>query len=161
MPEFFNRFRKSIISSLLRRGKKRKPEARNLDNKIALGVLLWGMGAVAGAEGEFFPEETKKIKEILLTCSKVSKQDFPIVLTAMRQAAMEKINVYRIARGLNKKLTYQDKTLIITNLFRVAYADGRLGRDEFKVIRRIAVLFRLVRGDMIDARQKAKREMSL
>jgi uncharacterized tellurite resistance protein B-like protein len=63
MAGFLDKFRKNVISSV-RKDKKDEPMVKDIDDKIALGVLLW---VVAEADDKFLPKEDEKIKEVLIS----------------------------------------------------------------------------------------------
>lgn len=157
MAGFLVRFRKNVISSL-RKDKANRSKVKNIDGKIALGILLWVTGAVAEADDEFFPEEGKKIKEILVSRLKISEQDFPIVLTAIRQAAIEKVDFYRFVQEVNENLAYDTKILVVGDLFRIAHVDKKLADREYEIIRKISDLFRITDRDFTDVKIKTEKE---
>ena len=156
MPNFFDRFRKSVISGCCQAAK-----TKDLNNKIALGALLWVSGAVAEANGEFRPEESEQIKKILLSRFKISEQDFPIVLTAMRQTAIEKIDFYRVVEELKQALPYSSRVSIVEDFFRVAASDKRLDRHEVEIIDKISRLWDLAEQDLTDLKLRVGRESGL
>lgn len=127
---------------------------KDVDYKVALGMLLWGIGAVAGADGKFQPEEDNEIRKILLSHTKISQQDLPIILTAIHQAGVGKINVYRQAREIDKKLPYQTKILIIEDLFQVAYVDKVLDKKEEKIIKNISDLLHVNDKDFVETKRR-------
>ena len=59
MSGIFDQFREKVFHSVWK-GKGKEPQAVAVDDKIALGVLLW---EVAQADNKFLPEEKQKIKE--------------------------------------------------------------------------------------------------
>ena len=156
MRGFLSRFRRKVIS-FVRKNKGKRPAAESVDDKIILGVLLWGVGAVAEADKKVLPEEDEKIKQILLSYTKISKQDFPIVFTAIRQASLEKIHLYRFVREVSKKLTYSARISIIEDLFCVAFADKKLDKAELEVIRKISDLFSVTERDFANIRKSARK----
>ena len=78
MAGFLDQFRKNVITSV-RKDKPDEPNVKDIDDKIALGVLLW---VVAEADEKFLPEEEEKIKEVLRLYSGISSEDMPIVLAS-------------------------------------------------------------------------------
>jgi uncharacterized tellurite resistance protein B-like protein len=160
MAVSLGRLRKNVISSIKREGLK-KYRAREIDRKIALGVLLWSMGAVAEADGIFMPEEEEKIREILHSYLKVSEEDFPILLAAVRQAAIEKIDFYKFAREIDKILSSDAKISIIEDLLRIGYADKKLDKTEFEIIKRLSDIFDIGEEELENIEAKIKKESSL
>lgn len=133
----------------------------DVDDKIALGVLLWVMGAVAEADGGFLPEEAETITDILIRRLKTPGDDASIVLTAVRQAAIGNFDVYELADEAGKRLPYDTRMLIIEDLFRIACADKLLDDREFEVIKKASDLFQLKDGDLSDIEKKAKDEFDI
>jgi uncharacterized tellurite resistance protein B-like protein len=135
-------FIKAVLSAVNKR-KRILFRADAVTDKVILGVLLRAAGAVGDADNEFLPSEKKEIEKILAKYTKISKRDFQVVLTAARQGAFSKMEVYnfiaRKVRHLNKKT----RLSIIEDLFRVGYADGKLDKREFEVIRKASNLFKI------------------
>ncbi len=157
MAGFLDEFRKKVTSSV-RKDKPDEPRVKDIDDKIALGVLLW---VVAEADETFLPEEEEKIKKTLLSYGKVSAEDMPYVLRSIREAARERIDLYHFTHEVSKDLEYGVKTSIIEILFRVACADKNLDNKEHEAIRKISGLFQLAHEDFIEAKIKVKKELGL
>jgi len=155
MAGFLDEFRIKVLAPL---SKEKVVEPKEIDDKIALGVLLW---VVAEADEKFLPEEEKKMKEILTSYAKISKEDMPYVMGSVKEAARERIDLYRFTSEVSKNLDYQMKISILENLFRVACSDKELDDKELEIIRKIANLFRLSHRDFIDAKIKIKKEFGL
>ena len=157
MAGFLDQFRKNVISNVW----KNKPDGlqvKDIDDKIALGVLLW---VTAEADEKFLPEEEEKIKEVLIAHSKISNGDIPTVLASIKEAAKERIDLYRFTREISENLPRDIKISIIENLFRVACVDKDLDDNELETIRKISSLFRIEHADFIDAKIRIKKEFDL
>ena len=61
MSGIFDQFREKVIRSVWKE-KAEPPPKMAVDDKIALGVLLW---EVAQADNKFLPEEEQKIKQFV------------------------------------------------------------------------------------------------
>ena len=155
MAGFLDEFRSKVLAPL---SKEEKVKPAEIDDKIALGVLLW---VVAEADEKFLPEEEKKMKEILTSYAKISEEDMAYVMGSIKEAARERIDLYRFTSEVSKNLDYQMKISILENLFRVACSDKELDDKELETIRKIANLFRLSHRDFIDAKIKIKKEFGL
>jgi len=155
MAGFLDEFRSKVLAPL---SKEEKVKPAEIDDKIALGVLLW---VVAEADEKFLPEEEKKMKEVLTSCAKISEEDMPYVMGSVKEAARERIDLYQFTNEVSKDLDYQMKISILENLFRVACSDKELDDKELETIRKIANLFRLSHRDFIDAKIKIKKEFGL
>ena len=127
------------------RAKRRKDKAYSVcsERSFALGVLLRMVGAVAQADSKFLPEEEDKIREVLRSHLTVSEQDLEVILTAIRQVAIEKIDFESFIHEANKNLPQEAKACIISDLFRIAWADGELAQSELDIIKKIAGMFEI------------------
>ncbi len=157
MAGFLDQFRKNVISSVWK-DKADEPKVKDIDDKIALGVLLW---VVAEADEKFLPEEEEKIKEVLISHSKISNEDIPTVLASIKEAAKERIDLHRFTHEISENLPNDIKISIIENLFRVACVDKDLDNNELETIRKISSLFKIEHADFIDAKIRIKKDFGL
>ncbi|MCK5581694.1 MAG: TerB family tellurite resistance protein [Candidatus Omnitrophica bacterium] len=157
MAGFLDQFRKKVFYSV----RKEEPDTEvsvKVDDKIALGVLLW---VVAQADKQFLPEEEDKIKEVLKDRGHVSDEDMPYVLAAVQKAEEERIDLFAFTHEISQDLPFDMKKGILENLFRVACIDNDLAHEEEDIIRKISGLFRLDHKDFIDAKIRIKKEFGL
>ena len=136
-----------------------QPEIKDIDRQIILGVLLQATGAVAEADGKFLPEEEKEIKQILLSYLKINEEDFPVVLTAIRQSAIEGVDCCQFAETANKNLPADIKISIIEDLFRVACVDKDLNSKEIEIIKKIADIFQISVQDFAEQVKRKRIEL--
>ena len=156
MSGFLDSFRKKIISSVYKDSV--DVEEVKLNDKIALGVLLW---VVAEADDEFLPEEMDKIKEVLRNISHIAEEDLPCILESIEIAAKERIDLHTFTHEVSNGLSRDIKLSIIDNLFRVACVDNDLDEKEHEMIRKISGLFRLDHKEFIDSKIKVKKEFGM
>ncbi|MEA3328358.1 MAG: TerB family tellurite resistance protein [Candidatus Omnitrophota bacterium] len=157
MAGFLDQFRRNVISNVWK-DKPDEPKVKDIDDKIALGVLLW---VVAEADEKFLPEEKEKIKEVLILHSKIPNEDIPAVLASIEEAAKERIDLYQFTHEISENLPKDIKISIIENLFRIACVDKELDNNEVEIIRKISGLFRIAHSDFIDAKIKIMKESNL
>ena len=157
MAGFLDMFRKNVITSVWNE-EKDKPEVKDIDDKIALGVLLW---VVAQADEKFLAHDAVNIKEILILHSKIPEDEISTVLASIKEAARERIDLYRFTREVNTDLQYNSRISIIETLFRVECCDKELDHKEIEVIRKISGLFRVTHRDFINAKITIKKEFGL
>ena len=93
--------------------------------------------------------EIKKISE------KVGKDEKDI-LKLIETYSNDSISFYEFIEDINKHFTKEDKILLISFLWDVAYADSRLDVDEERLIRRIADLIRIKDMDVLKLKDRAK-----
>ncbi len=82
----------------IHKGRNDKPEVKNIDDKIALGALLW---VVAEADDKFLAKEDEKIKEILTLHSRIPEEEMVTVMASIKEAARERIDLYRFTREVD------------------------------------------------------------
>jgi len=123
--------------------------------------LFSGADKVVVRNRKFLPEEEERIKEILLSHSKIPNEDIFLVLTSIKEAAKERIDLYTFTHEVSENLPYAIRISIIEDLFRVAYVDKELDNDELEIIRKISGLFHISHKDFIDAKIKIKKELGL
>jgi len=157
MGNIFETFKEKVVSSVTN-GDYQPGEDKDVNNLIALGVLLW---EVAQADEKFLPNEEEEIKNVLLKFEDIKKEDMPIVLRAIQEASLEKIDLYSFTREVTKDLQREDKIFILENLFRVACVDQDLDEREHEIIRKIANLFRLDHKEFINSKVKVKKEFGM
>jgi len=129
-----------------------------LDEKIALGVLLW---IVAEADGRFLDEERALIGQVLAGHGGVGEEDLGVVMAAVEQAAKDRIDLYAFTREVAAGLDPAARVDIVRQLYRVACADGSVDHEEIEAIRQIAGLLRVPHKDMIDAKLGAMDESGI
>ena len=155
MSGLLDKFRQKVLSSSR---EETQDEGKTIDDKIALGVLLW---VVAEADEKFLPEEEEKIKEVLSSYCKIPEEDMPYIIGSIEEAAKQRIDLYKFAHEVSEDLDYEAKVSILENLFRVACSDKDLDYKEHEVIRKVSKLFELSHRDFIQAKIKVKREFNL
>jgi uncharacterized tellurite resistance protein B-like protein len=158
MAGFLDKFRNNVVSSVWK-DKRDEPKVKDINDKIALGVLLW---IVAEADEKFLAKEDEKIKEILTTSHcKISEEDIETVLASIKEAARERIDLHRFTSEVSNDLPYEVRISIIETLFRVACCDEELDHKEMETIRKISGLFHIAHKDFINAKITIKKEFGL
>jgi uncharacterized tellurite resistance protein B-like protein len=157
MAGFLDKFREKVVSSVWKEIPDQGPTG-GLDDKIALGVLLW---VVAEADDKFLPEEEEKIKQVLVSHSKIVKEDLALVMASVKEAASQRIDLYAFTREISSNLAYQMKISIMEDLFRIACVDKDLDNNELEAIRKISGLFNIAHKDFIEAKIRVKKEFGL
>jgi uncharacterized tellurite resistance protein B-like protein len=157
MSGIFDQFREKVFHSVWKE-KSDEPQQVAVDDKIALGVLLW---EVAQADNKFLPEEKDKIKDVLKQYSNIPEDQVSYVMESIEIASRDKIDLHTFTREVSHDLSRDIKKDIIENLFRVACIDGDLAHEEEETIRKISGLFRLEHKDFIDSKIKVKKEFGM
>ena len=160
MAGFFDRFRQKVVSAVgfqAQENSESHPKTK-VDNLISLGVLLW---EVAQADEKFLPEEEEKIKEILGKYGHVTKEDMPVVLRAIKEASITRIDLHTFTKEVGQDLAFDVKVGILENLFRIACIDQDLDNEEYEMIRKISGLLRIDHKDFINVKIRIKKEFGL
>jgi uncharacterized tellurite resistance protein B-like protein len=126
------------------------------DYLLALGVLLW---VVADADSNFQPEEAKEIERVLKSTGNISEQDMPVVMMAVKQAAIMRVDLYQFTKDVKAALDRPCRIGVIENLFRMAYIDKNLDEREVSRIRNISGLIGIDHDEFILAKEKIRKEM--
>lgn len=159
MSDLLNNFRKKIISAVFPQNSENAPKSSDtVDNLISLGVLLW---EVAQADEKFLPSEEARMKEVLKIHGKVTDEDMPIVLRAIKEASITRIDLHAFTKEVGQGLSLDAKINIVEDLFRVACADEDLDHEEHEMIRKISGLLRVDHKDFIDTKIRIKKEFGL
>ncbi len=122
-----------------------KPSSRGYVNrdsyelKYAAAAL---MISCARADFEEDPEEEELILEILRKTFKVSGNTLDSLIR-MADSASTNRGLEDFARLVNENYSDKGKFFLVFNLWRVAYADGRLDQYEEQFIQRISGMIRL------------------
>jgi len=125
---------------------------------ISLGVLLW---IVAESDSKFLPQEQEQIEKVLVECGEIGEDDMPIVLRAVEEANIMRVDVHSFTKEIRKVLEREARIGLVEQLFRVGCVDGDLAGAEHEMIRKITDLLGLDHKEFIDAKIKIKREFGL
>ena len=106
-------------------------------------------GEISDDEAALLLGEIKKISE------KVGKDEKDI-LKLIETYSNDSVSFYEFIEDINKHFTKEDKILLISFLWDVAYADSNLDVDEERLIRRIADLIRIKDIDVLKLKDRAK-----
>ena len=111
---------------------------------------------IARSDGEISDDEAAlllgEIKKISLKVGKDEKD----ILKLIETYSNDSVSFYEFIEDINKHFTKEDKILLISFLWDVAYADSNLDVDEERLIRRIADLIRIKDMDVLKLKDKAK-----
>jgi uncharacterized tellurite resistance protein B-like protein len=112
---------------------------------------------IARSDGEISDDEaTLLLGEIKKISEKVGKDEKDI-LKLIETYSSDSVSFYEFIEDINKHFTKEDKILLISFLWDVAYADSRLDVDEERLIRRIADLIRIKDIDVLKLKDRAKK----
>ena len=111
---------------------------------------------IARSDGEISDDEAiLLLGEIKKISEKVGKDEKEI-LKLIETYSSDSVSFYEFIEDINKHFTKEDKILLISFLWDVAYADSNLDVDEERLIRRIADLIRIKDMDVLKLKDRAK-----
>ena len=111
---------------------------------------------VARSDGDIDQVELSRLLEEIKKISiKVGKSEEDI-LNLIRLYSNDSVSFYEFIEDINKNFTKEDKLIMISFLWDVAYADSKLDVDEERLIRRIADLIRIKDIEVLRLKDRAK-----
>ena len=111
---------------------------------------------VARSDGDIDQEELSRLLEEIKKISiKVGKSEEDI-LNLIEIYSNDSVSFYEFIEDINKNFTKEDKLIMISFLWDVAYADSKLDVDEERLIRRIADLIRIKDIEVLKLKDRAK-----
>ena len=129
------------------------------ENKESFEIELTGSVLayeIARSDGEISDDEAAlllgEIKKISVKVGKDEKD----ILKLIETYSNDSVSFYEFIEDINKHFTKEDKILLISFLWDVAYADSNLDVDEERLIRRIADLIRIKDMDVLKLKDRAK-----
>ena len=141
--------------------KKEKPVEeidKNLDIELTASLLAYEIarsdGDIADSELSIILEELKKIT------TKVKKTEDDI-LQIIQNFSNNSVSFHEFIEDINKDYSKEDKLLLLSFLWSVAYADSILEVSEERLIRRIADLIHLKDIDVLKMKDRVKNTNTL
>ena len=125
------------------------------DLRIAAALLLIEIGQ---ADNEWQDSEVQTIVSRLATLFDLDRQAAEALFQEARQRDAEHVSLHPTLKIINEHFTPEQKQQVITDCWRVAFADGVLDHYEEHQIRRIAELLYLPHSKFIQAKLKAQAE---
>jgi uncharacterized tellurite resistance protein B-like protein len=141
---------KRLRQSLVAAGDK-KPEAFT-DLQLAAAVLLL---EVSSSDFEYRPEEKSAVLQALTSAFGLTEEQLKILYDHAVHSAGRSISLYDFIVIINRECSREQKMLLLEQLWRVAFADGRLDKYEDHRIRRIAELLHMPHRAFIQSKHAA------
>lgn len=113
---------------------------------------------VSRADFEIDEQELEVIATALSRTFAINDEDVRELIAAALEKDEETLSLYPFLQLVNDHCSSEEKFTIIVDLWRVAYADGRLDKYEEYQIRRIADLLYVVHGEFIRAKLLVQHE---
>ena len=142
--------------NIFKKNKKKDRESLNLvETELELTALVLAY-EVARSDGEILESELevllKEINKVAITVGKKSDE----ILKILENFSKNSISFHEFIEDINKKFNKNDKLLLLSFLWEMAYADSILEVDEEKLIRRIADLIHIKDMEVLKIKDNIK-----
>lgn len=100
--------------------------------------------------------ETSAFKSILIESFDLSGTELEEVIKLAEEEAKQAVSLYEFTSLINEAYTYDDKLVLIENMWRLALADQHLDKYEEQLIRKTADLIYVSHSDFIKTKIKVR-----
>ena len=125
-------------------------------SKIELATAVL-MIEISLADENIGDNEYKTIKDMLLEQFHLDETQIDELISLAEDEVDRTVSLHEFTEVINNQLSATEKTSIIENLWRVAYADAHLHKYEEYYIRKIADLLHVSHSDFIKTKLKAEK----
>ena len=137
---------------------KRKENESSVDSKKSEQELTYAslLIEVINSDNKFDDRERDKLLEILSSKLDIHKEELDNFTELAQKQSEDSTSLYEFTREINDQYEYEEKVSLITDLWGIAYSDGKLDKYEDYVIRKIADLIYVSHADFIKTKLKVK-----
>lgn len=93
--------------------------------------------------------ETSEFLRVLTTSFALSEESVTELTSLARDEASQATSLYQFTRLINDLYSYEEKVLLIENMWRIAFADEVLNKYEDHLIRKVSELIHVSHSDFI------------
>ena len=111
---------------------------------------------VSRSDEERTEDEKQSIISILQGLFECNEEELSNLIELAEDAIEEANDLHQFTRLLNENYDYSGRKELVVQLWRVAYADGRIDKFEEHIIRRIAGLLHVDNSDFVQAKVSAR-----
>jgi len=111
---------------------------------------------VSRSDEERTEDEKQSIIAILQGLFEFNEEELSNLIELAEDAIEEAHDLHQFTRLLNENYDYSGRKELVVQLWRVAYADGRIDKFEEHIIRRIAGLLHVDNSDFVQAKVSAR-----
>ena len=142
---------------------KRKENESVVDSKKSEQELTYAslLIEVINSDNKFDDRERDKLLEILSSKLDIQKEELDNFTELAQKKSEDSTSLYEFTREINDQYEYEEKVSLITDLWGIAYSDGKLDKYEDYVIRKIADLIYVSHTDFIKSTLKVKNAIYL
>ena len=149
---------KSIQNIFKRKENESAVDSKKSEQELAYASLLI---EVINSDNKFDDRERDKLLEILSSKLDIQKEELDNFTELAQKKSEDSTSLYEFTREINDQYEYEEKVSLITDLWGIAYSDGKLDKYEDYVIRKIANLIYVSHTDFIKSKLKAKNAINL
>ena len=136
---------------------KTKSSSKVQDADIALCVLLL---EAAHVDGECSYEEKEHIILTLTTTCDIPREEIDEFVARGDKKRTDSVDLFQFTRHMNNSFTKQEKIEVMEAVWCIIHIDGRLEKHEDHFAHKLANLLRLTHKELIDAKIKARLQLS-
>jgi len=119
--------------------------------EVACAVLLC---EVMRADGHFDQQEQAKLALLLVEQFNLNEEEIKQIIDQALIQSEQATDFYRYTSKINQHFTIEQRISIVTQLWKMAYADGELASIEEHIIRKIADLLHLRHAEYIQTKPR-------
>jgi len=149
---------KSIQNIFKRKENESAVDSKKSEQELAYASLLI---EVINSDNKFDDRERDKLLEILSSKLDIHKEELDNFTQLAQKKSEDSTSLYEFTREINDQYEYEEKVSLITDLWGIAYSDGKLDKYEDYVIRKIADLIYVSHADFIKSKLKVKNTINL
>ena len=149
---------KSIQNIFKRKENESAVDSKKSEQELAYASLLI---EVINSDNKFDDRERGKLLEILSNKLDIHKEELDNFTELAQKKTEDSTSLYEFTREINDQYEYEEKVSLITDLWGIAYSDGKLDKYEDYVIRKIADLIYVSHADFIKSKLKVKNTINL
>jgi len=121
--------------------------------ELAASVIFLEMAAM---DRDIAEVELLEISKILQTQYSLTDLEAAEMLKNAEIARKSAVDIFQFTRSINEICSRADKQMLMEQIWRIVYADGRLDKHEDHLAHKLARLLHINHQDMIDAKLKAR-----
>ena len=144
---------KSIQNIFKRKENESAVDSKKNEQELTYASLLI---EVINSDNKFDDRERDKLLEILSSKLEIHKEELDNFTELAQKQSEDSTSLYEFTREINDQYEYEEKVSLITDLWGIAYSDGKLDKYEDYVIRKIADLIYVSHADFIKSKLKVK-----
>jgi len=110
------------------------------------------------ADFEIHPDEEKQLSNALSNLFNLAQEEISQLLNEAKQTRDQRQDIWQFASLLKDQLDRERRLQILTNLWRIVFADGHVDKYEDALMRKITNLLGLDHSEMIETKRAVKRE---